>query len=126
MRISDWSSDVCSSDLWQAQLDGRFCRVVEIDATGAIWVGVSDNVIRDRSNFDTIDNITIAQVVRLHDDGRIAARIALDASSQRVVDMRADPSGAGVFLAVHHAEPGNPQAVRVGIDRKSTRLNSSH
>lgn len=102
---------------WQTQLDGRFCRAVEIDAAGEIWVGVSNNVIADRSNFDNMDNITIAQVVRLHDDGRIAARIALDAPSQRVVDMRADPSGAGVFLAVHHAEPGNPRAVRIGIRR---------
>src|SRR3546814_12708534 len=119
MRISDWSSDVCSSDLWQAQLDGRFCRVVEIDATGAIWVGVSDNVIRDRSNFDTIDNITIAQVVRLHDDGRIAARIALDASSQRVVDMRADPSGAGAFLARSAERRVGKECVSTGRSRWS-------
>ena len=102
---------------WQTVLDGRFCRALEIDAAGEIWVGVSDNVIPDHSNFLNMDNITIAQVVRLHDDGRIAARIMLDAPGQRVVDMRADPSGAGVFLAVHHAEPGNPQAVRTGIRR---------
>lgn len=102
---------------WRTVLDGRFCRAVEIDAAGETWVGVSDNVIPDRSNFLNMDDITIAQVVRLHADGRIAARIALDVPSQRVVDMHADPSGAGVFLAVHHAEPGNPQAVRVGVRR---------
>lgn len=102
---------------WQTVLDGRMCRAVEIDAAGEIWVGVSDNVIPDQSNFLNMDNITVAQVVRLHDDGRIAARIALDVPSQRVVDMRADPAGAGVFLAVHHAEPGNPLAVRTGVRR---------
>lgn len=102
---------------WQTVLDGRFCHAVEIDAAGEIWVGVSDNVIPDQSNFLNMDNITVAQVVRLHDDGRIAARIALDVPSQRVVEMRADPAGAGVFLAVHHVEPGKPQAVRIGVRR---------
>ncbi len=102
---------------WQTVLDGRFCHAVEIDAAGEIWVAVSDNVIPDRSNFLNMDNRTIAQVVRLHEDGRIAARIALDDPLQRVVEMRADPGGAGVFLVVHHAEPGNPQAVRTGFRR---------
>ncbi|PKM09027.1 MAG: hypothetical protein CVV14_01620 [Gammaproteobacteria bacterium HGW-Gammaproteobacteria-4] len=102
---------------WQTVLDGRFCQAVEIDAAGEIWVAVSDNVIPDRSNFLNMDNRTIAQVVRLHEDGRIAARIALDTPLQRVVEMHADPAGAGVFLAVLHAETGNPQAVRTGFRR---------
>src|SRR3546814_5646049 len=29
MRISDWSSDVCSSDLGAAQCDGRLGRILE-------------------------------------------------------------------------------------------------
>src|SRR3546814_20148007 len=39
MRISDWSSDVCSSDLIQVRLDGAFDEIAKIGETPIVAEG---------------------------------------------------------------------------------------
>src|SRR3546814_19126802 len=56
MRISDWSSDVCSSDLvWDARCDGVNCAVLDIQSCrGRAGQGDGDGlpVTRTRLNVD--------------------------------------------------------------------------
>src|SRR3546814_18775286 len=47
MRISDWSSDVCSSDLWIDQNSVRFLSPDELEALGA--VGLLRNYLNDKA-----------------------------------------------------------------------------
>src|SRR3546814_5318990 len=107
LRISDWSSDVCSSDLLDASWDGRRP------------AGGCD--ARGRSCRDTF--AVLAQEFRLemHLDtgalGRSGENFQLAAQAARpfVHDVQ-----AVVFALVHFATEAP------AIDRKSTRLNSSH
>jgi outer membrane protein assembly factor BamB len=92
--------------VWQTVLDGSACLGLDIDAADEIWVATGINTV-----------LRITQVVRLHDDGSIATRIALDDPLQTLVEMRVDPVGAGVFVAGHRVEAGNPQAARARIQR---------
>src|SRR3546814_3149977 len=108
MRISDWSSDVCSSDLFDLHTDGLQCVLLWPDLRVRAWSG--------------------------------AARGARD--GERDTAVRAEPGRAGPRpAAVRHgvgnaeancrrrerAIPTTPRAMPPGaLDRKSTRLNSSH
>src|SRR3546814_4159623 len=104
MRISDWSSDVCSSDL---------CRVLLhlVDANDED-VATSYRIVRDELEAygaDLIDKPVIVALNKIDtlDDELIAALSAeLAAESGHPVMALSGASGAG--------------------DRKSTRLNSSH
>src|SRR3546814_7036926 len=107
MRISDWSSDVCSSDLLQtlpvfvASLHQRL------------------DVLRE-----TRAAIATTRVEKLEADARIGADAAPHA-----FDIRTDFFGQQRQL-VHEADAGREHGVgrifgELG-DRKSTRLNSSH
>src|SRR3546814_8952899 len=107
MRISDWSSDVCSSDLHQPRDDERRAdrRTVDDPAGGGAMMAesllpgeapVSLNEARGWLRLGaTIDDAVVAQLVR-------AATNICEA-----------------FI-------GQWLVVRDGEDRKSTRLNSSH
>src|SRR3546814_10637283 len=101
MRISDWSSDVCSADLAARGVD------VVIIAAEALAVDIDrgrkadEGALRDRGAiFDR----------RRDDPASVAARDVLERD-----DARADL----VIFAGQHAGIGD-------ADRKSTRLNSSH
>src|SRR3546814_10040906 len=95
MRISDWSSDVCSSDLFA--LFGQ--KGLE---TGGLPQPVGRRVGDDER----------AVARRQHD----ARDIALDPEAQR--EPVAERKG--------HLDPHGLHRVGGGVDRKSTRLNSSH
>src|SRR3546814_2321613 len=120
MRISDWSSDVCSSDL-----DKRLARVE----------GEDEAAVAAKADDLAIDIIIV---------GRPDADIAAERHRKTrhfehdplVRDERADAARAGVRQvdgveqllrghgeAARHAASLSPSAAR---DRKSTRLNSSH
>lgn len=92
--------------VWQTVLDGSACLGLDIDAAGEIWVATGINTV-----------LRITQVVRLHDDGSVAARIRFDDPLDSLVQMRADPAAAGVFVAGHRRDAGNPQAARARIQR---------
>src|SRR3546814_1069887 len=116
MRISDWSSDVCSSDLLS---DGKVYEIGNItDEDGAVF-----------ANFE---GLTFGQgpdagfLFAIEDsDGRI---LKIDPSSGAVVDSwdyndSADVSEPGMAVAID----GKFYVVGDdGLDRKSTHPNSSH
>src|SRR3546814_8502310 len=113
MRISDWSSDVCSSDLGIAAFDGGRGN----DDLGAVDVR---RLMPDRdldSLFSqSLDDIAIGDVAALH----LIAEIVHDLGDTRHADAAdADEmDGADVGRdAAHHLSPAR-------VDRKSTRLNS--
>src|SRR3546814_4907933 len=93
LRISDWSSDVCSSDLDQALSQG--------------------------------DTLTSSQIQSLKDD--IAG--ALSDSQADIEALRTTAStfvGNTVVSGLPGGDQGNQANAHRDIDRKSTRLNSSH
>src|SRR3546814_1154901 len=111
MRISDWSSDVCSSDLVEAELlalaalRGKALGVVEVemhavddsDAMGARGEDAEAEAGQYREPVRRVGRLQVLhQVGGAHDQAGDAWR------------------GARHFLGIQHA------------DRKSTRLNSSH
>ncbi|MDX2300105.1 MAG: PQQ-binding-like beta-propeller repeat protein [Xanthomonadaceae bacterium] len=98
--------DVAGKTQWQIVLDGGDCRGLEMDATGAIWVALGDH-----------SSLRIAAVLRLREDGVIAARVGFDDPLDTLVEMRADPAAAGVFVAGHRRDAGNPQVARARIQR---------
>src|SRR3546814_5493378 len=98
MRISDWSSDVCSSDLTLAEL-----RAV---AAGARAAGRGDARVVGQQDADVADEAFLEIAGQLHELGRHRVAAGLD---QGDVALRGDDIGVDV----------------IG-DRKSTRLNSSH
>src|SRR3546814_10910174 len=112
MRISDWSSDVCSSDLNVSGANGRYaCGVV----------GIADGIIRD---------VTFSDVHVSSAGGGTAADAALEPPERRNSSL--EPSFMKTFpahgLYVRHAQ--RIAAVDCSFvtetDRKSTRLTSSH
>src|SRR3546814_3176103 len=133
MRISDWSSDVCSSDLGEERAVAEAVEVVDAEVVAAHaksvqGVGVADIAVC-AANGDVEKAIALAEagfkqvgglelvatlvlcgdLERRHHGGRQAAIVFLDAGGHGVEQQRC-----------LHGLSGWDQ------DRKSTRLNSSH
>src|SRR3546814_9750743 len=111
MRISDWSSDVCSSDLWFIQclrllLRRQVGRAVQQKVTFGRCL-FSARFWHSVSNRPTSDPHCCLYVRSL--DGRVLA-------GHRTTNARADRANIWSALRGH----------AIGQDRKSTRLNSSH
>src|SRR3546814_10751099 len=64
MRISDWSSDVCSSELLADEQDGRgFTRVVSgLPIPGATGVGCAECALHRRAQHRCIDALTALEM----------------------------------------------------------------
>src|SRR3546814_20998774 len=60
MRISDWSSDVCSSDLFGSR--------VVVDRDGMLWLGLGERYQRDEAQ-DLSNHL--GKVIRLARDGSV-------------------------------------------------------
>src|SRR3546814_9713758 len=101
MRISDWSSDVCSSDL-----AGERRRVADLEAgfEDGAGLGVLDVIGKFKGNFDGVVR-AVDLVIGLLQTGEFGHEILAARRRHAVV-------------ALHER--------RVAADRKSTRLNSSH
>src|SRR3546814_4701976 len=102
MRISDWSSDVCSSDLFV--VEGYTLENYVTFFSDAYYLGVF---------FTTIKVALICTLVCLVLGFPLAYVLALAAYN-------AGPSRARNWIE-HYGDPRDP-----AVDRKSTRLNSSH
>src|SRR3546814_7366249 len=106
MRISDWSSDVCSSDLVDvvfARLAGGFLRGLEQRADVDVEADVGEG------GGDHLGAAIVAVLAQLHHQhARAAALLALES-----LDLALDAAEALVAFVG-------------GADRKSTRLNSIH
>src|SRR3546814_1003601 len=108
MRISDWSSDVCSSDLGHQKINGVDPAVVlddEVDDR-VLWAGAAHpGDLRQRLA------------------GKRLQLVVLEAGQQDIF------GSAGVMQKVLPADGGRAHFCdhpRPDLDRKSTRLNSSH
>src|SRR3546814_2096371 len=117
MRISDWSSDVCSSDLLQGSIGYQHERT-------------------SRSSEDSTAEVLAVVRVPLYQQGAASSRVreAKQVASQRRLPVREairlareDAISAWASLLTARAQiAALEQSVRAnGIDRKSTRLNSS-
>src|SRR3546814_8535462 len=110
MRISDWSSDVCSSDLLNA-----FAGNIASDR-GAVALA------RDLIDLVDIDDA----LLRFFD----VAVCGLQKFGDDAFDIFADIAGLGQRGGVDHdewhVESASDRAGEKRLDRKSTRLNSSH
>src|SRR3546814_4170876 len=114
MRISDWSSDVCSSDLLEPQIDRLTAH------HDALRAGFGEPPIdRDRLIADLTEIadyvLEYAQPVwkRLKKVRKAGARILFEGAQ-------------GVLLDVDHGTYPFVTSSNTVRDRKSTRLNSSH
>src|SRR3546814_6838789 len=101
MRISDWSSDVCSSDLCCG-------RILLVDATFGLAI--------QNNNTDTPVN---------GGGGIIFNQTDRRSQAQYPFDLRLGHAARHKFLASRIGPVGGKLPVTV-LDRKSTRLNSSH
>src|SRR3546814_3968379 len=105
MRISDWSSDVCSSDLvFQIGLLGGDLSL-ELDGEGAVV-----RVVIRRAEEGVEDRVAVEARQAPPDD----AAVEVDERRHRAVADEAE----------RERRRGGPRGS--GADRKSTRLNSSH
>src|SRR3546814_5888903 len=103
MRISDWSSDVCSSDLPQSAITAP-CEQADPFGDESSALSPLALALRGSSGFD------------------LAADVRLD--SERDPDDAADDSSTAAQATITNI-PAELTAL-VQRDRKSTRLNSSH
>src|SRR3546814_985890 len=126
MRISDWSSDVCSSDLitpgykigkdglekyFQEMLKGEpGARRVEVTARG--------KVVRDLSTQPDVQGKTVHLTIDAGLQEYVARRMGRESGAAVVIDCH-----NGDILAFVSMPSFDPNSFS---DRKSTRLNSSH
>src|SRR3546814_3454199 len=108
MRISDWSSDVCSSDLYLVDSGGQY-RDGTTDVTRTVAIGTPTDEMRQRFTLVLKGHIALA----------LAQFPKGTRGSQLDVLARQYLWAAGLDYA-HGTGHG------VGRDRKSTRLNSRH
>src|SRR3546814_7353161 len=104
MRISDWSSDVCSSDLIEFRA-GRFS-IAGTDRS----IGIMEIAERLRAGAELPDDVPHSLNVKHVHAGAPSAF----------------PNGCHVAEVEVDPDTGVVEVVRYHIDRKSTRLNSSH
>src|SRR3546814_9432425 len=106
MRISDWSSDVCSSDLhW---VNNALAVIAAVDALGGDLAAAG---------------LALADLKGLPGRGA-RRRISIGGESALLIDesYNANPAPMAAALRVLGETPATGRT----IDRKSTRLNSSH
>src|SRR3546814_1889549 len=134
MRISDWSSDVCSSDLMD-----RGLQVTGQDGKPGVVLVVGVNGAGKTTTVGKISRILVADersvVLGAADTFRAAAVEQLATWGERVgVPVVKGPDGSDpasvAFEAVKQGVEQGTDVVLVDtagrLDRKSTRLNSSH
>src|SRR3546814_1488511 len=107
MRISDWSSDVCSSDL-----DGRG-NIVDGNASATNDRSTAENIVGGPDDFARCSQIVQPLARALHEGQQIDGQ-------ELVAD---DPVFAQQCRPGERTGARQPRAS--GLDRKSTRLNSS-
>src|SRR3546814_5663883 len=111
MRISDWSSDVCSSDLTLT----AFPSAEAVPADGLFNLTAKETVMPQIGQF-TAENENF--VGRVH-------TLTLYRELTIVPAEPSDAENAPAYRVLHGAEDG-PEVGAGWKDRKSTRLNSSH
>src|SRR3546814_6211203 len=122
MRISDWSSDVCSSDL------PRGIALSEDNSLLYICVGDDDHIeVLDTETLEVVDTLPSGpdpELLVISPDGTRLYVANEDDNMVTVVDLKSGEAIAEIPVGVE------PEGMGVSpdgkTDRKSTRLNSSH
>src|SRR3546814_4681111 len=114
MRISDWSSDVCSSDLCAAIALAKGMQIVEI-------------AVKRGSSRDETSHVEAAQGVSRLQCRQRGFEARVDFGARRIRNFIAE-RGALEHPVLDMTGRGRPKLTGsvMGQDRKSTRLNSSH
>src|SRR3546814_8504965 len=128
MRISDWSSDVCSSDL-RGYVAG-YNRAAAAPAPGSALACRDKPWVRSMTMDDAYRVIQArnALVTTMRDGPRLLAAAPPETVGERLSPAAlafADPGQADVG-SNGWAFGGEATGTTGGLDRKSTRLNSSH
>src|SRR3546814_8858054 len=124
MRISDWSSDVCSSDLAIAGL-------AHIDAprrlsSDEINARLKPTLDRLGIKTDVLKDIAGIHARRLWDEGMQASDAATLDGVKALADAGIDPDKVGLLVNTSVSRDYLEPPTAYIVDRKSTRLNSSH
>src|SRR3546814_8866134 len=114
MRISDWSSDVCSSDLLRRL--AVFAAAFTLESATAVAAGAE---ISAPAVVDGVANLVAKSLLTADVGGAVVRYRLLDTTRAYALEKLIE-SGERAQLARRHAE------VHRDLDRKSTRLNSSH
>src|SRR3546814_3689428 len=123
MRISDWSSDVCSSDL---SGDLRLWRVVEVvEAVDDYFKQVSVKEAQKLQPGAVVGDYIVDPLPPI-EFGRIQAQASKQIIFQKVRDAERERQFEEFKDRVGEVITGVVKRVEFGQDRKSTRLNSSH
>src|SRR3546814_2357922 len=112
MRISDWSSDVCSSDLLMLDTAGR----LHVDQQLMDEMQAVSRTANPAETLLVVDSLTGQDAVQ------VAQRFTDQVPLTGVVLTRMDGDARGGAALSMRAVTGKP----IKLDRKSTRLNSSH
>src|SRR3546814_10523804 len=110
MRISDWSSDVCSSDLLSENSLRRMTLPEFREVAGDVHAMIEFSR-RVRNSIVGLQSSGIAYTIPQK----------LDALTAHIWNSKAE-NGSSVTVVIAHILYGGPD----DLDRKSTRLNSSH
>src|SRR3546814_7479130 len=110
MRISDWSSDVCSSDL---AIDRRYESQRRSKVATTDYIGFIEKIIGEERRIDS--EIADVEDTSADIDGRIVAHL------HRRIRRRPFIEEEAIAMVEVGAQQKLPH-----IDRKSTRLNASH
>src|SRR3546814_10435437 len=118
MRISDWSSDVCSSDLLQQRPQGRAIEIRQAAAVahaGVVDEDVDDAVLREQCIDRTGDSGLIAQFKAqwTYITCLRAERADRIGHLRQIAAMQID-RGAGGRETTHHLQPETACATEIG------------
>src|SRR3546814_6799052 len=116
MRISDWSSDVCSSDLLRLVRDAFediFLQPARIEI-GQAFIDADRQDVRNGKNIMPLEIAEMFGFRNTPDDGRVRPRYAPQIQMQ-------DDHDASNHTALHDCQP-----VDNDRDRNSTRMHPSH
>src|SRR3546814_5759519 len=127
MRISDWSSDVCSSDLLSQNLDWRKYLAADRELAALLNIGLAEEIGAEADLHARGPHMVQAferGLVR-HCDFLLALRRKAELAAQ--FDQREDDGHRRHDIGLPLRDEGSGFRIdQRAIDRKSTRLNSSH
>src|SRR3546814_2807515 len=119
MRISDWSSDVCSSDLVEIATDGACKGNPGPGGWGAvIRAGTREKDLSGGAADTTNNRMELTAVIEALNALKRPCRVTLSTDSRYVMD--------GLTRWIHGWRKNGWKTAAKKPDRKSTRLNSSH
>src|SRR3546814_3031369 len=120
MRISDWSSDVCSSDLEPRTVTIMTLPSLETEQPSARRPKAAPRPANQLTPPSTTPATRARQGPQASPDRPASDQAAL------TLPVAPSPLPARMNVDMPHPQPASPQAASSTLDRKSTRLNSSH